>query len=354
MWPALKTSNCPANVYTDFAEQLHKHKDQLRPSSAGVSVASIITDAVREAIQQTSFTQGYYSYASRTASGHENRSKALRLLRLCVTTGNCACAGLVFRRLLDPSFHNPEYIENVLVPFLPELRHILINNRIPLAVEPFSAAFKSIIMLWTSKVLGLKPGDATKALVAKMQTHSCRCLHCTQVFNFLTASIDKTYWLNSIGAPKRKHVEQELSRYAQGAATWVLMNSRPQGLMVSMCEVLGLGHNAETHPQITKTDAIFEPVKWDTIHAKGTGILKTISADQRELQTIFGADYQTIMEMLAGRIPAAPLIIPSLNVNAETLSNTTTPPATGAEITGASAGVSTAATAASAGAGSST
>lgn len=359
VWPALKTSKFQANVYTDFTEQLQKHKAQLHPSNTGVSVDSIITDAVRQAIQQTPFAQYIalpYGYSWARGNGtHENRSKTLELLRLCLTTGNRASTSLVFRRLLDPSFHKPEYIENVLVPFLPELRQFLINNRVSLAEEPFSAVFKSIIMLWASKVLGSKPNQATDTLIAKMRGHPCKCLYCTQAFNFLTTSVDKTCRLERIGAPKRKHLEQELSRHAHGAATWVMIPGSPQGLTVSVYGVCWMDRSTEMCPQITKTDTIYQPVKWKVTHARGSNILKTVSADQKELQTIFGADYQAIMDMLAGRIPAVPSSrMPGLSVNAGTPSNATAVASSSNASAAASTGASLAITAPSLGVGSST
>ena len=244
----MKTSKCQASVYVDFITQLRRYGDLLRPSSADVSVASIITDAARQVIQETQFSQyiavpsySYYPSVARPVGNHENRSKTLGLLRLCITTGNRPLAGSVFKRLLDPSFHKPEYIDYVLVPFLSDLRQFLTTNHISPTDEPFSAVFKSIVMLWASKVLGPKPGQAANNLIARIQGNTCKCAYCVQAFKFLTASVDRTSRLERIGAQKRKHLEDKLSRYAHGAAAWTMISSSPQGLMVSICALRSHG-----------------------------------------------------------------------------------------------------------------
>ncbi|KAH9842664.1 uncharacterized protein C8Q71DRAFT_876807 [Rhodofomes roseus] len=286
IWPALKASKSPAIAYVDFIEQVRNRRDRLPPAECGVSADSIITEAVRQAIQRTSFTQyappSIYSYYA--SSSANNRTRTLELLRLCLTTGNKPLCSLVFKRLLDSTFHREDYIDNVLVPFLPELRQFLTTNHVAPSEEPFNSAFKSIVMLWANKVLGPRPSETANTIISRMQNHGCKCLHCVQVFKFLTANADKTCRLERIGAPKRKHVEQELGRYAQTAATWTMISGSPQGLT------------------ITKADSIYLPVKWKATHARGTTILNSISLSATELQRIFGVDHQIITDMMAGRV----------------------------------------------------
>ncbi|KAH9934631.1 uncharacterized protein B0H18DRAFT_1180741 [Fomitopsis serialis] len=291
LWPTLKTSKPQPGAYADFIDQVRKRKDRLPPSSSGVSVDSIITEAVRQAIQQASFTKytptayPYYSYTTTSAnSTHQNRTRTLELLRLCLTTGNKASCSLVFKRLLDSSFNTREYVENVLIPFLPELRQFLTTNRIALSDAPFNNVFKSIVMLWANKVLGPKPTEMANSVITKLQSHGCKCAHCVQVFNFLTSSADKSCRMERIGAPKRKHVEQELNKYARTAATWSMIPGSPQGLTV------------------TKADSIYLPVQWKATQARSAAILNSVSANATDLQKIFGPDHQVIMDLLAGRV----------------------------------------------------
>ena len=53
--------------------------------------------------------------------------------------------------------------------------------------------------------------------------------------------------------------------------------------------------------QITKAEAIYEPVEWQAKHAQGQAMLDSISRDhQGELRQVFGANYQVIMGALQG------------------------------------------------------
>lgn len=241
MWPTLKASELCDSVYVDFIEQLQRCKDRIPPSDRGLSVDSIIADVVRLVIQQSKFvpytseSPAYHHYLSFSASNvNQNRAKTLELLRLCTNTSNRPLCTLVLQRLLDSSLHSREYIENVLVPFIPQLHLYLTTSGIALSEPPFNSAFKSIIMLWANKVLGPKPSEVADTVLSRMRNHACKCAQCKEAFKFLTKSgSEKTYSLPWISA-ERDHLERQLTKYVpRTAATWAIIQSS-QGLTVRM------------------------------------------------------------------------------------------------------------------------
>lgn len=204
------------------------------------SVDLIIAEAIQMVIQRTEFTSCNNHDDSdgvqrRDDGGYHNRKETITLLGLCLSTGNHSFYDLVFKRLIDPLLCNRYYIEKALVPFLPELRQFLTHHQIAPVEPPFSRVFKSIIMLWVNEVLGPKPKNVIDAVIEDLRGHSCKCAYCNEVFAFLTSSCDKTYCLKRMSKPKRKHMEQELNRYASTAAAWsVISNGRgPQDLKAS-------------------------------------------------------------------------------------------------------------------------
>lgn len=241
MWPTLKASKLWESTYVDFVEQLQRCKNKIPPSSGRISVDSIIADVIRLVIQKATFApytrpSATYHHQNTTAasSAHQNRARTLELLRLCIETGNQPLCTLAFKRLLDPAFHSQEYIKNVLVPFIPELRQFLDTNGIALADAPFNDVSKSIVMLWATKVLGSKPSEVADTVMAGMRNHACKCVECERAFTFLTGSgVEKTCPMYRIGAQRRKHVEQELNKYVpRTAVTWSTIPGSPQGLLV--------------------------------------------------------------------------------------------------------------------------
>ena len=157
---------------------------------------------------------------------------ALHLLTLCLKYDQIPLCSSVFARLCDRTLLTPAYIQNVMVPFLPQLRHFLNQNKLPPHAPPFNAAFTDIFALWARHVLGPRSPDPPADMLELLSKSSCHCQPCVDVFTFLNKSADRAYRLERIGAPKRQHVEQELFSFACGAATWQAIGGTPQGLLV--------------------------------------------------------------------------------------------------------------------------
>ncbi|KAL1736100.1 hypothetical protein EV714DRAFT_266946 [Schizophyllum commune] len=289
IWPALRAAPYQEATMLAFLQEVHAKRAEIPVSDGALSVDSVIAAALKLVISKATFSAdsgrpAYYPYYGRGAA-LGNRTKTIELLKLCFAYHQTGLCSNVFSRLLDKSYLKADYVEHVLVPFIPELRQFLISNGTAMHAEPFGAVFTTIVSLWARLVLGPKPADTSGGLIARMARHSCRCDACTSAFNFLTAGEGRTHTLSRIGAVKRRHVEKELSMYAFGAATWQMIGRSPQGL------------------SITKADAIYQPVQWRAKHAKATAILQSVSSNQDELRRIFGASYQMVMDELQGVAP---------------------------------------------------
>lgn len=288
IWPAVKGTPYQETTMVAFLQEIQDHRAEI-PSSEGCrSIDSLIKDVLKLIIEKAPFsaktiTSGYPIYLARDAS-QNNRTKAIQLLKLCFSNKQPGLCSVVFTRLFDKTFINRNYIHDVLVPFIPELRQFLINHQTATHAEPFGAVFMTIVSLWAKQVLGPKPADTSSALLARLAQQKCTCHECGEAFSFLTRGEGRNQQLHRIGAPKRRHVEKELAAYATGAATWRMIGGSPQGLL------------------ITKTDAIYEPVRWKAVHAKSAVILQSISSDPVELQRTFGTSYAMIMAELQGHV----------------------------------------------------
>ncbi|KAI5890593.1 uncharacterized protein SCHCODRAFT_01191142 [Schizophyllum commune H4-8] len=286
VWPSLCALEDRGSIILDFVQALHEHRDGIPVADGAPTIDAVITLALQRIIDNSrcepySHTQypGYYGYSN---ASQRNQDLTLYLFKLCITYGQIPLCSSVFAQLCDRTLITPAYIQNVLVPFLPQLRHFLDQNKLPAHTPPFNAAFTEIVALWATHVLGPRPPDPPADMIEKMSKPSCHCQSCVDVFTFLNKSTDRVCRFERLGAPKRQHLEQGLSALARGAATWQVIGGSSQGLLV------------------TKTDAVYKPVRWKALHAQAGAILRSISSNEAELRLIFGPRYQAIVDMLHG------------------------------------------------------
>ena len=133
----------------------------------------------------------------------------------------------------------PTYISNMLVPLLPQIRTWAVQRGL---LDTFAYAFQRIVATWVDKALGPPPTpNPTLATQLKdLSKWTCSCHECVQAKNSLTKSAEAAVHLDRIGAPKRRHVEQYLSAYARGIATYSTIGGSPQGLRVSILNTSAL------------------------------------------------------------------------------------------------------------------
>ncbi|KDQ61180.1 hypothetical protein JAAARDRAFT_191287 [Jaapia argillacea MUCL 33604] len=265
--PRVKSLPCHEQTLRQFITELEARKDELGAlADSDLPVSTAITELVTLIIRQA-----YISPQS-----------VIDCLRLCHDTGNAALYTLVMQRALQSS-GSAQHLTQVLVPLLPALRGFLAKIRLPPTEEPFASTYKNVMMTWLRQNLGRRPDEkgATKVIDA-VKKLPCDCDPCKRVVKFLTAQHERTLRLDRIGAPKRRHVESNLSSHCRAAATWEMIHTTPQGLTV------------------TKTDLIFSPVNWRASHLQAMGILKTISSSDVELRSIFASQYAELVQRLNG------------------------------------------------------
>ncbi|KAH9842669.1 uncharacterized protein C8Q71DRAFT_733865 [Rhodofomes roseus] len=290
VWPVIRSSVAYTdNDMSEFVNLLRAHAGDFPPSRTGSSVRSLASKVVRHIVEKAKFyayARPRYMTGARTGS-EPDITKAIELLSLCHRTDCMDSCTLLFKRLLAPPSLSPEYVEHILVPLLPELRKFLLENGLSLSDEPFSAVFKTVLMLWGKRVLGPKPNDVPADVMAMLASYRCKCVDCTTAFNFLMSSPERDRAIHRLGAARKKHLESMLVTYARRAATWSVLRAVPQGLL------------------ITKDDTIHRPIQWKLAKSQSATILASISPDYEELKRILGADYQVIIDMMDGRMPEA-------------------------------------------------
>ncbi|OCH94338.1 hypothetical protein OBBRIDRAFT_801332 [Obba rivulosa] len=212
---------------------------------------------------------------------------------------------IIINRAANPSSPaklDATYIQGNLVPLIPELRKLATKYKSKASLSAFTSTVRTIMLLWARKVLGQKPVDAS-AKLASIKNWTCSCEICTPVRLFLVSEPERSKNWHRIGAPTRRHVEKFLATYTPSVATWSTITGSPQGITV------------------TKTDAVYHPIRWLAEQKKGLELLKKISGDAKELQMILGDDYVKIVDLLNGRPESAATnaVAPSTSHAASTL-----------------------------------
>lgn len=161
------------------------------------------------------------------------------LLDFCAKKGGLGPMKIVLDRVVAPNLLTADYLSRILVPLVPHLSTSAATLRVPLSSEPFASALRTIVRSWVRTILGPKPDDSrTQSLLANLAQLTCPCHPCVTVQRFLTREPGVEMTLQRIGAPKRTHVESNLTRYGRGAATFSTVRTTPQGLKVrEVCPV---------------------------------------------------------------------------------------------------------------------
>ena len=163
----------------------------------------------------------------------------ISVLNWCSALQLPALFGLFIEQFTHPTKLNANYIKGVLVPLLPELKLWALQHNM---LDTLAPAFSKIVVSWVDRVLGPSPlpNPALSLQLKNLARWSCGCTYCHITKQFLTTSPESSKSLIKIGAPNRKHVEQELAVHARGLATSTLIRQSPQGLTVSVTPFLSL------------------------------------------------------------------------------------------------------------------
>ena len=107
--------------------------------------------------------------------------------------------------------------------------------------------------------------------------------------------------LDRIGTAQKKHLEKQLSDYAEGLIHWFTITTVPQGLAVS--PTISLQVKILTRFQLTSVrSSSIIPFRWKVQQRNGYNILKGVSSDDAELKHVLSADYNIIMSRLRGDV----------------------------------------------------
>lgn len=201
----------------DFLEELRAHSDRISfPSGhTGPTVASLLSTLSKK-------------YAK--AVNLNGATAIANALDFCLEIRSLEASTILVGRAVDPSKLTAQLVNTVLVPFIPELRRVALKYKM---LDSFATTFQAIMRAWMEKVLGTKPADNGSSHLARLVQWTCNCAECMSIKNFLQTSREQRKSLNRIGAPRCKHLEGFLSRYARGACTWDVVSTTPRGFNVS-------------------------------------------------------------------------------------------------------------------------
>lgn len=160
----------------------------------------------------------------------KNRTNIIRALDLCVTAEALDLCDDVITKCLSNTVATPKYIEEILIPLLPELRTWADHHD-----RNMDGSVRAIVIAWLERVLGPQP--APDASVANQLTSlfkwTCECLPCVDARTFLIKGEEDSMTLDRIGMQPRRHVEGFLGLHAARLASWVMLRTKPQSLKVS-------------------------------------------------------------------------------------------------------------------------
>lgn len=242
---------------------------------------------------------------------------AVAVLDFCLTTGGPSCMAIVVDRMVHPSLLTKTYMKQSLVDLLPQLRTLAMTHHLALHTEPFAFAFRAILRAWAERVLGPRPSDVEfRSAMSAMPRWSCTCPPCAELRSFLTVKADRTCRLERIGAPKRRHVESEITMSVGRFVSFQTIAGSPQGLQVRPFITFRrrTGFNIRDN-QVTKNDSIYKPSLWKVEHSAGVRAHTGVIGDDAEQQKVFGDAFLQALRQ-GSPLPACPAPTASASVAA--------------------------------------
>ncbi|EJD55214.1 hypothetical protein AURDEDRAFT_118417 [Auricularia subglabra TFB-10046 SS5] len=286
--PKLTALPWNATSWKACIELLHKRRTEPAFAVVSTQLGNAVTAMVRTYAQKVDLPASSaqaYNYSSKPRYGAGGRligdTRICDVLTTCVKVDGMECAKIVLDRVLHGA-HSTQYISDVLIPLIEQLAAFAREHRLSLSGEPFASAIRQIMSVWLDKVLGAMPDESlSRSLLNTLARYTCTCEECKSVRTFLTTIPERVLTLDRIGAPKRKHVEQQLSSWARGAATYDFIRTTPQGL------------------KVTKAEVMVAPVRWKSEQIVGLRALKALG-NEGKLRAIFGDQYTSIVGRLTG------------------------------------------------------
>ena len=300
---------------------------------------STIADIANVFAQKAALSAVTPPAASRYSSYNASQSgvkPAVAVLDFCLTIGGPSCMAIAVDRMIHPSLLTKTYVKQSLVELLPQLRTLAMTHHLALHTEPFAFAFRAILRAWAERVLGPRPSDVEfQSAMSAMSRWRCTCAPCAELRTFLSAKADRTCHLKRIGAPKRRHVESEITMSVGRYVSFQTIGGSPQGLQVRLFTTFRRRTSSDMrHGQVTKNDSIYKPGLWKVEHSAGVRTHTGIVGDDAEQQKVFGdAFLQALRQGLP--LPACP--VPTASASVAASGGATTPSTETANFQGTSA-----------------
>ncbi|KAI0796385.1 hypothetical protein BC629DRAFT_1505181 [Irpex lacteus] len=206
----------------------------------------------------------------------KNRFNIFCTLNLCATAGSLdLCSDVITKCLNDPATTTPEYIDDVLVPLLPELRSWAEQHGRNMDIE-----VRAIVVAWLGRVLGPRPVPDPV------------CQACVNARTFLIKGEQDSATLNCNRVRTRRHVEGFLDWYAQQLASWTTDSVSPQCL------------------KITRSTVLAKFIRWRRNQIKGITFLQGLAVNEYGLKKILGSAYDRVRLALVPQPSGAPTADP--------------------------------------------
>ncbi|TFK79950.1 hypothetical protein K466DRAFT_533441 [Polyporus arcularius HHB13444] len=199
-----------------------------------------------------------------------------------------ACS-LLFQPLLNPPVLDKSYVQTQLAILLRSICSSLATHKLSAKSPNFAPTLRAIMRHWTEKVMVPRPTDEAFRPLTALADWKCSCKHCKAARDFLLHTSEEV-WTGRIGKQNRDHVIAHLGKHARFAADWKALQSRGNG---------------EPHGvEVRKDGRIADALQWSRNRLIGLELLKAISQDEAELQTVLEEDYPSILASL--QEPIAP------------------------------------------------
>ncbi|KAI0714887.1 hypothetical protein C8Q76DRAFT_784084 [Earliella scabrosa] len=301
--PKLEELRLPSAAIRVLAEELDAHHQPLIASTSQEELNTVIARLVKvyasvvdlSSIPVITTTQFWKPQPPPRLPTLDTRL-ILDALELCIRLNVPDACSSIVSRVLSHKPSQREQCRDLLLSLIPALKSLLAKYRYAFTAEPYAPLFRSMMVFWVDRILGVQPApEASAAELKRMQNWTCVCAYCIQVRAFLQNEAAQTRSWERVGARIRGHLEKELGKYCWNSASWEKITTTPQGI------------------KVTKDKVLYEPIRWREAQRDGVVFYGSISANYAEMQTILHGDHARVALVLgiertapAGQMPPPP------------------------------------------------
>ncbi|KAI0080852.1 hypothetical protein K474DRAFT_1704394 [Panus rudis PR-1116 ss-1] len=194
-----------------------------------------------------------------------------------------ACSSLI-TRAIDMNKLRADDVETVLIPLLSPLRDFAEKH----PTLDFAQVLQTVLLAWMDNVLGQPaPQRDFSAAIKTLKEWPCPRKLCKSARKFILEDRKREHSFEKIAVRNVRHMQVCIASYASPFVTYEIIRSNPQGIKIS------------------KTDAWFEPTRWELTREKGCTILRSITPDEQLLKRLLGPHYDRITQTIRSRAATA-------------------------------------------------